>query len=125
MTPEMLREIPLFATLAPEDLDDLLRQLEKETYPPNTIIFWMDEPGQKLYVIDKGEVRISYSNKNGKELALATLGERSFFGELSLLDGGPHTATARTVTETSLLTIDQMAFYNFLDKHPQFSRTLL
>lgn len=125
MTPEMLREIPLFATLGPEDLDDLLGQLEKEKYPPNSVIFWMDEPGHKLYVIEKGEVRISFSNKEGKELTLATLGERSFFGELSLLDGGPHTATARTVTETSLLTIDQMAFYKFLDKHPQFSRTIL
>ena len=125
MTPEMLREIPLFATLGPEDLDDLLGQLEKEKHPPNTVIFWMDEPGHKLYVVEKGEVRISFSNKEGKELTLATLGERSFFGELSLLDGGPHTATARTVTETSLLTIDQMAFYKFMDKHPQFSRTIL
>ena len=125
MTPEMLREIPLFATLGPEDLDDLLGQLEKEKYPPNTVIFWMDEPGHKLYVVESGEVRISYSNKEGKELTLATLGERAFFGELSLLDGGPHTATARTVTETSLLTIDRLAFYKFLDKHPQFSRTLL
>jgi CRP-like cAMP-binding protein len=125
MTPEMLREIPLFAMLSPDDLKDLLNRLEKEKYPANTIIFWMDEPGDKLYVIEKGQVRISYSNKEGEELTLATLGERAFFGELSLLDGGPHTATARTIKETSLLTIDRGAFYNFLDKHPQFSRTLL
>lgn len=125
MTPEMLREIPLFAMLSPDDLKDLLGRLEKEKYPANTIIFWMDEPGDKLYVVEKGQVRISYSNKEGEELTLATLGERAFFGELSLLDGGPHTATARTIKETSLLTIDRGAFYNFLDKHPQFSRTLL
>ena len=125
MTPEMLREIPLFAMLSPDDLKDLLDRLEKEKYPANTIIFWMDEPGDKLYVVEKGQVRISYSNKEGEELTLATLGERAFFGELSLLDGGPHTATARTIKETSLLTIDRGAFYNFLDKHPQFSRTLL
>jgi CRP-like cAMP-binding protein len=125
MTPELLREIPLFATLSPEELHDLLKQLEKETYPPNTIIFWMDEPGDKLYVIEKGKVRISYSNKEGKEIILNMLGENAFFGELSLLDGGPHTATARTETETKLLTIDRVAFYSFLDKHPQFSQTLL
>ena len=125
MTPEMLREIPLFATLGPEELDDLLKQLEKEKYSPNTVIFWMDEPGDKLYVIEKGQVRITYTNKEGKEFTLATLGERSFFGELSLLDGGPHTATARTTKETLLLTIDREAFYSFLDKHQQFSRTLL
>jgi CRP/FNR family transcriptional regulator, cyclic AMP receptor protein len=125
MTPEMLREIPLFATLSPQELQELLMQLEKENYPPNTVIFWMDEPGDKLYVIEKGQVRISYSNKEGKEIVLNTLGENAFFGELSLLDGGLHTATARTVRETNLLTIDKGAFYNFLDKHPQFSQTLL
>lgn len=125
MTPETLREIPLFATLNPHELQHLISQLEKETYAPNTVIFWMDEPGDKLYVIEKGRVRISYSNKDGKEITLSTLGENDFFGELSLLDGGPHTATARTETETRLLTIDRMAFYSFLDKHPQFSQTLL
>jgi CRP-like cAMP-binding protein len=125
MTTQMLREIPLFATLGPQELDELLKQLEKINYPPNTVIFWMDEPGDKLYVIEKGQVRISYSNKDGKEIILNTLGENAFFGELSLLDGGPHTATARTVRETTLLTINKGAFYNFLDKHPQFSQTLL
>ncbi|HEU5165085.1 MAG TPA: cyclic nucleotide-binding domain-containing protein [Chitinophagaceae bacterium] len=125
MTPAMLREIPLFATLSPQELEELLAQLEKVNHPPNTVIFWMDEPGDKLYVIEKGLVRISYSNKDGKEVVLSTLSENAFFGELSLLDGGPHTATARTIRETTLLTIEKAAFYSFLDKHPQFSQTLL
>ena len=103
----------------------MIGQLEKETYPLHTVIFWMDEPGEKLYVIETGRARISYSNKDGKEITLSTLGENDFFGELSLLDGGPHTATAGTETETRLLTIDRMAFYSFLNKHPQFSQTLL
>jgi CRP-like cAMP-binding protein len=125
MTPQALREIPLFATLDPDETSDLLQKLERKEYGPNTVIFWMDEPGDKLYIIEKGKVKISQTNKEGKEHQLATLGERAFFGELSLLDGGPHSGTARTITDTILLTIDQPAFYNFLDKHPQFSRTLL
>ena len=68
MTPETLREIPLFATLSPQELGELLEQLEKVSYPPNTVIFWMDEPGDNLYVIEKGQVRISYTNKEGKEI---------------------------------------------------------
>jgi CRP/FNR family transcriptional regulator, cyclic AMP receptor protein len=125
MSPEKLREVSLFATLTPEDIHDLLRKLEQKEYPPHTVIFWMDEPGDKLYIVEKGEVHISQINKEGKEHTLAILGEGAFFGELSLLDGGPHTATARTITETAVLTIDQSSFYSFLDKHPQFSRTLL
>ena len=125
MTPQTLREIPLFATLNPEELQELLQNLHEEKYPAHTVIFWMDEPGEKLFVIERGEVRISQTNKEGKELTLGTLGEKAFFGELSLLDGGPHTATARTVRETVLLSIDRTSFYSYLDKHPQFSRTLL
>lgn len=125
MTQEMLREIPLFATLNPEELTDLLEKMKKEIYPANTPIFWMDEPGDKLYVVEKGEVRINQINKDGKEITLALQGERTFFGELSLLDGGPHTATVRTTKETTLLTIDRVTFYNYLDKHQDFSRTLL
>jgi len=125
MTTEQLRNIPLFSTLNPEELNDLLAKLEVEKHPPHTVIFWMDELGDRLYVVEKGQVRISQTNKEGKELSLATLSEGDFFGELSLLDGGPHTATARTITDTSLLTIERASFYSFLDRHPQFSRTLL
>lgn len=125
MTPETLREIPLFATLNPEELEDLLKQLQTEKYPANTVIIWMDEPGDKLYVIETGEVRISYTHEDGKELMLGTQGERTFFGELSLLDSGPHSATVRTIKETTVLTISRATFYSYLDKHPQFSRTLL
>src|ERR1700704_3194075 len=125
MTPQVLREIPLFATLDPDETNDLLEELERVEYRPNAVIFWMDEPGERLYIIEKGQVHISHTNKEGKEHHLATLGEGAFFGELSLLDGGPHTGTARATKETILLSIDRSAFYNFLDKHPQFSRTLL
>lgn len=125
MTPELLRAIPLFSTLNPEELQDLLKQLRQQKFPPHTVIFWMDETGDELYIVEKGEVRINHTNKDGKERTLAILGEGTFFGELSLLDGGPHTATARTITETIVHTIDRGAFYSFLDKHPHFSRTLL
>lgn len=125
MTAQSLREIPLFATLSPEETNELLKHLERNEYRPHSVIFWMDEPGDRLYIIEKGEVDISFTNKEGKDQHLATLREGAFFGELSLLDGGPHTGTARTTTDTILLTIDQAEFYHFLDKHPQFSRTLL
>ena len=55
MTAQMLREIPLFATLNPEELEELLKQLEKEIFPPHTVIMWMDEPGDKLYLIEEGK----------------------------------------------------------------------
>jgi uncharacterized membrane protein len=85
----------------------------------------MDERGDKLYIIDKGEVTISQPNDDGKERILATLGEGAFFGELSLLDGGPHSGTARALNATSIMVIDQASFYKFLEKHTDFYKTLL
>jgi CRP-like cAMP-binding protein len=125
MKTEQLREVPLFATLSPLELNELASVMGQENYSANTTIFWMDEPGDKLYIIDEGEVSISFTNKSGKEETITTLGEGDFFGELSLLDGGPHTATARTVKPTSVLTFDRHSFYIFLEKHTGFTRTLL
>jgi len=125
MTPDKLREIPLFATLSEDDTAYLLRQSVQKKYAANTIIFWMDEPGDRLFIIEKGEVGISHASKDGKERMLAVLGEGDFFGELSLIDGGAHTATARAMEDTVVLTISQSVFYNFLEIHPDFSRTLL
>ncbi|MEO7802198.1 MAG: cyclic nucleotide-binding domain-containing protein, partial [Ginsengibacter sp.] len=83
------------------------------------------ERGDKLYIIDKGEVTISQPNDDGEERILAKLGEGAFFGELSLLDGGPHSGTARALNATSIMIIDQASFYKFLEKHADFYKTLL
>jgi len=61
---------------------------------------------------------LSYPDESGHEITVAALGPGHFFGELSLLDGGPRTATARTHTETTLLVLDRGGFYKFLESHP-------
>lgn len=125
MTSERLRDVPLFSSMSPHDLEELMHHLSPRVYEANEIIFWMDERGDKLYIIDKGEVSISQPNDDGQERILATLGEGAFFGELSLLDGGPHSGTARAVKQTSIMVIDQASFYKFLEKHTDFYKTLL
>ena len=85
----------------------------------------MDERGDHLYIIQHGKVQISYIDEEGREITLAILGPDSFFGELSVIDGGPHTATARTIEETVLLTPDRASFYRFLDKHPQLGYSMM
>jgi CRP/FNR family cyclic AMP-dependent transcriptional regulator len=120
-----LQNIPLFAGLNREALEDLSHHLRKETYAANHTIFWMDERGEHLYIILSGKVRISYIDDEAHEITLATLSTGSFFGELSVIDGGPHTATARSINETILLILDSTSFYNFLDKHPQLGYNLL
>ncbi|GAC1426893.1 MAG: hypothetical protein NVS1B13_17270 [Flavisolibacter sp.] len=120
-----LKKIPLFSSLDEASIHELAGYLKKETFPAHHTIFWMDEKGNDLYIVQKGEVHIIYHDETGKEISLATLTAGSFFGELSLIDGGTHTATARTATATDLLMLDRYSFYIFLDNHPKFSHILL
>ena len=125
MNEKYLQKIPLFEGLEPAYLSELAGYLQKQSHPPYHTVFWMNERGEHLYIIAKGKVQISYSDDAGKEVLLNTLGAGSFFGELSLIDEGPHTGSARTITDCELLTLDKASFYLFLDKHPQLSTAIM
>ena len=125
MSVDLLRSIPLFASLDQEELMGLAELLKRQTYSRHDTVFWMHEKGEHLYIVESGTVRISYTDKEGQETDLATLREGSFFGELSLIDGGPHSATARAATETVLLKLDRASFYHFLTTHQKLSYALL
>jgi CRP/FNR family transcriptional regulator, cyclic AMP receptor protein len=124
MDRNILRKIPLFAELTNDGLDELASTLNRTTIAPHEHIFWMDELGDRLFIIESGQVQISYTDENGEDISLGKLKPGEFFGELSVIDGGPHTATARALTETVLLTLDRSSFYVFIEKHPLIFRTL-
>ncbi len=125
MNVTLLKKIPLFARLDETSLEELAGYLKKETYSPYQTIFWMNEKGEHLYIIEYGKVQISYIDDDGREVTLTILGPDSFFGELSVIDGGPHSASARTLGETALLTLDRASFYRFLDKHPELGYSIM
>jgi CRP-like cAMP-binding protein len=125
MDRNFLKKIPLFAELPDDDLDEMAITLNPITIAAHKPIFWMDELGECLYIIQSGQVQISYTDEKGEDIVLNRLKPGDFFGELSLIDGGPHTATARTLTETVLLTLDSASFYVFMEKHPLICRALL
>jgi len=125
MNVDLLRSIPLFDSLDEGELTGLAALLKSQSYSKHDTIFWMHERGEHLYIVESGSVRISYTDHEGQETDLATLKEGAFFGELSLIDGGPHSATARAASETVLLKLDRDAFYHFLTRHQKLSFALL
>src|SRR4051794_22369257 len=118
MNKDFLKKIPLFFELDETDIDELAGYVKRNVVDPQKPIFWMDEFGDTLFIIESGQVTISYTDEKGKDVTMAILKSGDFFGELSLIDGGPHTGTARATTETILYTLDRTTFYRFLDKHP-------
>src|SRR5437588_4700861 len=118
MESDPLEHIPLFAPLSKEQREELSGLLKTREFPAGQHIVWVGEPGREFFVIQQGRVAITLPDENGRELVLATLTAGQFFGEISLLDGGPRTASARAETEAALLELGREDFLAFVQKHP-------
>jgi uncharacterized membrane protein len=115
---DLHRNNPLFAGLGDANREELASLLQSRQYAPHQPVFWIGERGEEMFIVQHGKVILSYPDETGHEVTVAGLGPGAFFGELSLLDGGSRTATARTDTETTLLVLDRKGFYKFLEAHP-------
>jgi CRP/FNR family cyclic AMP-dependent transcriptional regulator len=113
----LLSGVPLFAKLSDAEKADLASLLETREYPPNKPICWLGEAGTEFFIIQQGQCVVVYPDEQGKEVTLAVLGPGQFFGEISLLDGGPRTATVRTVSDTKVLVLERDAFNQFISRN--------
>lgn len=105
MSTELLKKVYLFDGLSMGELVELLKICKQEKYPKDKIIFLEGDTGDKCYIIEEGEVRISKFVPNMGEEALAVLKAGNYFGEMSLIDGATRSATAIVNAETTCLVI--------------------
>ncbi|MCC6992278.1 MAG: DUF1003 domain-containing protein [Acidobacteria bacterium] len=120
-----LSHIPLFARLDAAGDDALLRRLTRKTVKENEPVFWFGDTGDTLYIIDTGRVAVTAPDADGNHVLLDTLGPGGIFGELSLLDGGPRSATVRAISDCSLLALNRDAFHAFLHERPDAAIDIL
>jgi uncharacterized membrane protein len=125
MDVDLLKTIPLFAKLSDEEVRRAATLLQREEVPANRPIFFIGEHGNSFMILASGRVAITQPDEDGREMVIATSGPGSFFGELSLLDGGPRTATVRTMTDSLVLTLGREDFLRFVRMHPDFAIHLL
>lgn len=118
MSTDILSTVPLFAKLPPAERAELETLLKTQEYPANRPVVWLGEKGEDFYIVKHGKVVVSCPDETGKEVILNHLGPGQFFGEISLLDGGPRTATVRTALDSAMLILSRDDFLNFLRKHP-------
>jgi CRP/FNR family transcriptional regulator, cyclic AMP receptor protein len=114
---ELLANIPLFESLIPADLDSLSRRLEQAEYADGDVIFRQGDQGSSLFIIEDGAVEISYGEGRGR-ITLATLFTGQYFGELSLFDGSPRSATATAARGSRLMRLDRDDLVDFINKNP-------
>jgi CRP/FNR family cyclic AMP-dependent transcriptional regulator len=114
-----LAGIPLFEDLSEEELGELEALLSPRAFPDRRPIFWLGDHGDEFFLVRKGHVDISCQDEAGKDVLLTTLGPGHFFGEISLLDGGPRTASAFTHGPVVLSCLSREQFLKFLHAHPE------
>jgi uncharacterized membrane protein len=118
MSNHPLAGIPLFTELSDAELAELETALQEGRYGDHQPIVWVGDPGEDFFLIRSGAVEISCPDETGKEVSLGTLTAGHFFGEISLLDGGPRTATARARGDVVLSRLSRERFLEFLRGHP-------
>jgi CRP/FNR family transcriptional regulator, cyclic AMP receptor protein len=114
----LLKNIPLFAQLSDAERTELAALLQARSYQENQPVIWIGDPGADFYIVQQGSIVLSCPDESGNEMELATLRPGDFFGEISLLDGGPRTASARAGTAATLLSLGRDDFLQFLRTKP-------
>ncbi len=122
---ELLAQVPLFARLAPRELESLARLLRRRRYRAGEVIFHEGDAGTALYIVESGEVKIVLGSAEGKEVVLGLLGRGDFFGELALLDGEPRSADAVAVVASQLAVLQREEFTRFIRSTPRAAANLL
>ena len=121
-----LIKIPIFERLRESDLETLTRLWKPHSYGAGEAIFHIGDKGSAMYIIEDGIVDISVPDELNKQyVQVSVLHEGDFFGEISLLDGLPRTATATAREETKVLVMDRDEFILFLTQRPQVAIAML
>ena len=122
---EVLSRVPLFAALDDEASSALQASLVRKDLVRGDVVFREGEPGDALFVVIDGKVKLARTAPDGRENLLAVMGPADMFGELSLFDPGPRTATASAVTDTTVVSLSHGALEPWLRGRPEVSQQLL
>ena len=120
---ELLRRIPIFSEMDGFQVQHIAAQLREETFEKDTLVIRQGDIGDKFYVIKKGKVLV-YVSVAGDEKVIAERGPGDYVGEIALLLDEPRTATVKTLTTVSFLSLDRSDFEKLVTEHLYISRGL-
>ena len=120
-----LRRVPLFAHLNDEELSRVSQAVREKSYPKNSVILFEDDPGDALFVVVSGQVKVVLIGEDGREVILAMLQDGDFFGEMSLIDDQPRSAHVIATEEANMLVLRRDDFQTAMDETPRIALGLL
>ena len=122
---DILSRAGIFQGVDSEAVNNLIEQMETVRFPRGTTIFDEGEPGDRLYIITAGKIKLARHAPDGRETLLTVMGPSDMFGELSIFDPGPRTSSAVCVTEVQAATMNSDMLQKWVEDHPSIAQQLL
>jgi len=120
-----LKEIPLFSNLEEDEFEQLSSICIEKHFEKGQVIFYEEDMGTSFYLIMSGQVKIVMLSNDGREHILGVLKEKDFFGEISLLDGQPRSASALALSDVKAITITRDDFTKLLRNNPDITLKIM
>ncbi|MBL8166463.1 MAG: DUF1003 domain-containing protein [Anaerolineae bacterium] len=121
----MLRNVPLFALLDNDEITALAEQMEQQHFWAGQMIFQQGDPGEAMYVVHSGAVELFIRDRGGERVVVDKAEPGDLFGEFSLLDQQPRSASAKATQETLLFVVDRTDLQRLFAVHPDAAFDML
>src|SRR3954447_18282458 len=122
---QILARAGMFQGVEPSAVSALTNQLHPVDFPRGHTVFAEGEPGDRLYIIISGKVKIGRRSPDGRENLLTVMGPSDIFGDLSIFDPGPRTSSATTITEVRAVSMDRDVLRAWIAGRPEIAEQLL
>ncbi|MBW2426691.1 MAG: Crp/Fnr family transcriptional regulator [Deltaproteobacteria bacterium] len=122
---ESLRAIPLFRRVSEGDLEELATHLIERRFPKNATVVEEGLPGDYMYVIRQGRVKVTKASEDGREKIMNFLEAGAFFGDMALLGNETRSASVKTLEESVLLALSRRDFIDLLRQSPDLSLSVI
>ncbi len=122
---DVLMQAPLFSALDPEAAAALRAATNLIRIPKGGVLFREGDPGDRLYVLERGKIKLGTASTDGRDALLAIVGPGEMIGELALFDPGPRAATATALTDVAARELSHDALRPWLSGRPEVAEALL
>src|ERR1700687_35055 len=120
-----LKAVPFFTQLSDKELDIVRAVATQKTYPKNAVVLTEGEMGDSLYTIQSGKVKVFIGDEEGREITLKILGAGDFFGEMSMIDKQPRSASVTTLEAATFLVLSHAAFERCVERAPPIGNVVM
>jgi len=120
-----ITDTPLFVGMSGLELNAVSAFLEPRCYPRDSVIFKRGDPGTEMFIVRTGRVSSLALDRDGNERELYEFGPGRFFGEMSIIENEPRSATCVALDDTELLVLEGLDFYRLVWEYPMIGARML